>query len=163
MSITVDGTHPTGMHSCAEHVSTTQTQIQIRIPFTNGYCTHFWDGSLSLGQIFVPITYILIRGSESESEPMENSCIVQASLSESESESESGNGNKGLDLFVPRKCSFKESSSLSSSAIAVAMALSRRGVHSKEAPAPMREFARRYFNNAYNERSNPQVNLKPLR
>ena len=133
----------------------------IRIPFTNGYCTHFWDGSLSQGEIFVPITYISIRRSEFKSKPMENSCIVQESLSESESESESGNGNKPLDLFVRRKCSFTESSPSSSAAVAVAMALSRRGVHSKEAPAPMRAFARRYFNNAYNESSNPQVNLKP--
>ena len=68
------------------------TQIQILIPFPNGCCTHFKDGSLSQGQISVPITYISIRGSKSESEPMEKSCIVQESVSESKSES--GNGNK---------------------------------------------------------------------
>ena len=54
------------------------------------------DRSPSQGQIFVPITYISIRGSESESEPMEKSCIVQESMSESESES--GNGNKPLEV-----------------------------------------------------------------
>ena len=72
----------------AEHVSTAYTQIWI--PFPNGYCTHFRDGSPSQGQISVPITYISIRGSESKSEQMEKSCIVQ------ESESEYGNGNKRL-------------------------------------------------------------------
>ena len=40
--------------------------------------------------------YISIRGSESESEPMENFCIVQQSESEAESESQSGNVNKPL-------------------------------------------------------------------
>ena len=40
--------------------------------------------------------FISIRGSESESEPMEKSCRVQESVSVSESESESGNGNKLL-------------------------------------------------------------------
>ena len=40
--------------------------------------------------------YISIRGSESESEPMEKSCIVQESVSESESESKCSNGNKPL-------------------------------------------------------------------
>ena len=38
--------------------------------FPNGYCIHFRDKSPSQGQISVPITYISIRGSESESEPM---------------------------------------------------------------------------------------------
>ena len=38
--------------------------------FPNGYCTHFGDRSLSQGQIPVPTTYISVRGSESESEPM---------------------------------------------------------------------------------------------
>ena len=70
------------------------TWIQFRIPFPYGYCTYFRDGYLSQGQISVPITYISIRGSESESEPMEKPCIVQESVSESESESESGHGNK---------------------------------------------------------------------
>ena len=37
--------------------------------------------------------YISIRGSESESEPVEKSCIVQVS----DSESVSGNGNKPLE------------------------------------------------------------------
>ena len=32
----------------------TQTQIQIWIPFLNGYCTHFRDGSQSQGQILCP-------------------------------------------------------------------------------------------------------------
>ena len=50
--------------------------------------THFREGSPSQGQISVPITYISIRGSESESEPVEKSYIVE------EFESESGNGNK---------------------------------------------------------------------
>ena len=63
--------------------------------FPNGYCTHFRDGSLSQGQISVPIPYIWIRGSESESEPVEKSCTVQ----ESESESVSGSGNKPLGCF----------------------------------------------------------------
>ena len=38
--------------------------------FLNGYCTHFWDRSPSQGQISVPIPYIWIRGSESESKPV---------------------------------------------------------------------------------------------
>ena len=54
--------------------------------FLNVYCAHFRDGCPS--QFY----YISIRGSESESEPMGNFCIVQES--ESESESESGNVNK---------------------------------------------------------------------
>ena len=58
--------------------------------FLNGYCTHFRDGSPS--QFY----YISIRGSESESEPVEKSCIVQESESESQSESDSGSGNKPL-------------------------------------------------------------------
>ena len=41
--------------------------------FLNGYCTHFRDGSPSQGQISIPIPYIWIRGSESESEPVEKS------------------------------------------------------------------------------------------
>ena len=41
--------------------------------FPNGYCTHFRDGSLSQGQISIPIPYIGIGGSESESEPVEKS------------------------------------------------------------------------------------------
>ena len=52
------------------------------------------------GQIFVPVTYISIRGSEL----MGKSCIVQESLSESESESESGNGNKPLLLRLHGLC-----------------------------------------------------------
>ena len=68
-------------------------QIQIRIPVQivswMDYCTHFRDGSPFQGQISVPISYIWIRGSKSESEPVEKSCIVQ----ESESESVSGSGN----------------------------------------------------------------------
>ena len=76
----------------------TLVQIQIQIPsqisFPNGYCTHFKDRSLFQGQISIPITYISIRGSESESEPMEKSCIVQESVSEWESESGYGNVNK---------------------------------------------------------------------
>ena len=67
---------------------------QIQIPFPDGYCTHFRDGSLSQGQISVPITYISVRGSVSESKPVEKSCIVQESMSVSESESTSGSGNK---------------------------------------------------------------------
>ena len=47
--------------------------------FPNGYCIHFRDKSPSQGQISVPITYISIRGSESESEPMLNFCIMQES------------------------------------------------------------------------------------
>ena len=67
------------------------TQTQIWIPFPNGYCTKFRDGSLSQGQISIPNTYISIKGSEAESEPMEKSCIVQ--------ESERGNGNKPLETY----------------------------------------------------------------
>ena len=51
------------------------------------------------GQISIPRTDLhpfSIRGSGSESEPMEKSCVGQESVSESESESESGNGNKPL-------------------------------------------------------------------
>ena len=55
--------------------------IQIRIPFRNGCCIHFRDGSPSQGQISVPITYISIRGSESKSKPMKKSCIVQEFVS----------------------------------------------------------------------------------
>ena len=88
--------NPMATYYCAEHVST-DSNPHIRIPFPNGYCTHFRDGSLSQGQISIPITYISIRGSESESEPMEKSCIVQESVSESEYESEYANGNKPLD------------------------------------------------------------------
>ena len=76
------------------------TSTWIRIPFPNGYCTHFRGGSPSQGQISVPVTYISIRGSESESEPMEKYCIVQESVSESESKSESCNGNKPLHTRV---------------------------------------------------------------
>ena len=61
-------------------------QIQIRIPFLNGYCTHFRDGAPS------KFYYISIRGSESKSKPVEKFCIVQ----ESKSESYSGSGNKPL-------------------------------------------------------------------
>ena len=43
------------------------TQIQIQIPFPNGYCTHFREGSQSQGQISITITYISIRGLESKS------------------------------------------------------------------------------------------------
>ena len=64
-----------------------------RIPFPNGYCTYFRDGSPSQGQISIPITYISIRRSESESKPVEKFCIVQESLSESGSESDSGSEN----------------------------------------------------------------------
>ena len=80
----------------AEHVPNghTWTRIWIWIPFPNGYYTHFRDGSPFQGQISIPITYILIRGSESESKPIEKSGIVQESVSESESESEYGNRNK---------------------------------------------------------------------
>ena len=39
--------------------------------FSNGYCTHFRDRSPSQGQISIPIPNIWIRGSESESEPVE--------------------------------------------------------------------------------------------
>ena len=46
----------------------------------------------------VPITYISIRGSESESEPVEKSYVVQESMSVSESESASDSGNKPLEL-----------------------------------------------------------------
>ena len=83
----------------AEHVPNGQTwtRIWIWIPFPNGYYTHFRDGSPFQGQISIPITYILIRGSESESKPIEKSGIVQESVSESESESEYGNRNKPLD------------------------------------------------------------------
>ena len=49
--------------------------------FPNGYCTHFMDRSLSQGQISVPTPYIWIRGSESESKPVEKSCTVQESIS----------------------------------------------------------------------------------
>ena len=76
------------------------TWIQIQIPFPNGNCTHFRNGSLSQGQIYIPITYISTRGSNSESEPMEKSCIVQEAMFESKSESESGNGNKPLLTYV---------------------------------------------------------------
>ena len=43
-----DGTHPTGMHSCVEYVSTgrTWTLIRIQLLFPNGYCTHLRHGSL---------------------------------------------------------------------------------------------------------------------
>ena len=68
--------------------------------FPNGYCTHFRDGSPSQGQISISIPYIWIRGSESESEPVEKSCIVQESVSESESECESSGGNKPLAIAV---------------------------------------------------------------
>ena len=71
-------------------------QIQTSIPLPNGYCTHVRDRFLSQGQISNPITYILIRGSESESKPMEKSCKVQESVSASESQSDSSNGNKPL-------------------------------------------------------------------
>ena len=57
------------------------TQTWIWIPFPNRYYTHFGEGSLSQGQISIPITYISIRGSESKSEPMEKSYIVQESVS----------------------------------------------------------------------------------
>ena len=53
------------------------------MPFLNGYCTHFRDGSSSQGQISVPIIYNSIRGPESESEPMGKSCIMQESVAES--------------------------------------------------------------------------------
>ena len=76
------------------------TQTRIWIPFPNGYCTHVRDRSLSQGQISVPITYISIRGSESESELMEKSCTVQDFVSEFESESESGNGNKSYNTCL---------------------------------------------------------------
>ena len=45
--------------------------------FLNGYCSHFRDGSPSEGQFSIPIPYICIRGSESESKPVEKSYIVQ--------------------------------------------------------------------------------------
>ena len=53
----------------------------------------------------VPITYISIRWLESESEPVDKSCIVQESMSESESDYESGSGNKPifLDLLSPKQ------------------------------------------------------------
>ena len=38
--------------------------------FPNRYCTHFRDRYPSRGQMFIPIPYISIRGSESGSEPM---------------------------------------------------------------------------------------------
>ena len=41
--------------------------------FPNSYCTHFRDRSPFQGQISVPIPYIGIWGSESESEPVEKS------------------------------------------------------------------------------------------
>ena len=43
------------------------------------------------------LIYISIRGSESKSEPMEKSCVVQESVSESESE----NGNKLKNTLGP--------------------------------------------------------------
>ena len=46
--------------------------------------------------------YISIRGSESESKPVEKSCILQESESESKSESDSGSGNKPLDWYYSR-------------------------------------------------------------
>ena len=52
------------------------------------------ETDLLQGQIPIPITYISMRGSESESKPMGKSCIVQESVSQSERESKSGNGNK---------------------------------------------------------------------
>ena len=52
--------------------------------FPNGYYTHLRDGSPSQGQISVPIYYISIRGSESESKPVEKFCTVQESVSESQ-------------------------------------------------------------------------------
>ena len=64
--------------------------------FPNGYCTHFRDIYLSQGQISIPIPYIWIRGSESDSEPVEKSGIVQ----ESESESESSSGNNDRLLYT---------------------------------------------------------------
>ena len=85
---------PNGYIVLYRSFSSAQTRIPIQIPFLNGYCTHFRDGSLSQGQISIPITYISIRGSESESEPVEKFCIVQESISESGSESDSGSGNK---------------------------------------------------------------------
>ena len=81
-------------------------QIQTSIPLPNGYCTHVRDRYLSQGQISNPITYILIRGSESESKPKGKSCIIQESVSESESESESSNGHNPLQeakLSKPKK------------------------------------------------------------
>ena len=60
-------------------------------------CFHWLElrfRSLSQGEISIPITYISIRGSESRSEPMDKSCIVQESVSESES----SNGNKPLKV-----------------------------------------------------------------
>ena len=83
------------LHSIMQNIfPLTGTGTQIHIPFPNGYCAHCRDRSLFQGQISIPITYISIRGSESESELMEKYCIVQQS--ESESESEFGNGNKPL-------------------------------------------------------------------
>ena len=50
--------------------------------------------------ISVLITFISIRGSESESEPVEKSYIVQESVSVSESESTSGSENKPLKVHA---------------------------------------------------------------
>ena len=47
--------------------------------------------------ISLSLLYTFQSGDQSESEPMENSCIVQESMSKSEPESESGHGNKPLD------------------------------------------------------------------
>ena len=83
--------------------------IQIQIPFPNGYCTHFWDGSPSQGQNSVPITYISIRGSESKSKPMEKSCIVQEFVSKNPSpamEISHYIGESSLTLFFKKSSSF---------------------------------------------------------
>ena len=72
------------------------TQIQIWIPFPNGYCTHFRDGSLSQGQISVPFHAFQSWDNSLDLNQWKKSCIVQESVSKSESESESGNRNKLL-------------------------------------------------------------------
>ena len=85
--------NPMATYYYAEHISTDSDSDSD--PFPNGYCAHFRDGYPSQEQIFVPITYISIRGSESKSELMGKSCTVQESVCESESEY--CNGNKPLE------------------------------------------------------------------
>ena len=58
----------------------------------------FHQFTCSNGLFPLPNADISIRGSESESEPVEKFCIVQESVSVSESES--GSGNKPHDLFL---------------------------------------------------------------
>ena len=76
----VDETKYDGFHLMAYFHCRTRIQIQIQIPFPNGYCTYFTDR--------FPFLLHTFRSGESESKPMEKSCIVHESLSKS------GNGNK---------------------------------------------------------------------